>query len=205
MAKSPTEKQPEAAQSSKRNEILIATIGLVGVLTTAALSNWDKMFPPANEVKSTFSGYQPTGDPQVELRYFTEVTGLRDTMRQMQMGIIEHFRKQAEAEGGANKESLAKVFKILEEEIATQYDEMMNIYVPIASKYLSIAEVQDLNKFYSTPVMRELLRKQPLMNKEFLPVAMVHAQKMQERFGRRVKELMEAEEAKERQLLRPTQ
>ena len=205
MAKSPTEKQPEAAQSSKRNEILIATIGLVGVLTTAALSNWDKVFPPANEVKSTFSGYQPTGDLQVELRYFHEVTGFRDNMRQMQMGIIEHFRKQAEAEGGANKVALDNAIKILEEELDAQIDEVMNINVLIASKYFSIAEVQDLNKFYSTPVMRERLRKDSLITKEYLSVAMPLLQKRLERLDRRFKELMEADEVKERQLQRPTQ
>lgn len=185
--------------SSKRNEILIAAIGLVGVLATAVFSNWDKIFPPDDVVKAKFSGYQPTGDPQVELRYFTEITGMRDMLKQTQSGMLDHFRKQAESQAGADPEFVAKSFKIVEEEMATQYDEIMNVYVPIASKHLSVGEVQELNKFYSTPLMRDLIsRKMPLINQEFLPAAMTQMQKSQDRVSRRIHDLEEAERHEER-------
>ena len=192
MQSSSTTQEQTGPVAWKRSEILIAVVGLTGVLITGTLSNWDKLFPPPNVVKSTFSGYQPTGDPQIELRYFTEVTGMRDNIKQMQTGMLEHFRKQAEKELSYNPEMVAKVFKIIETEAASQYDEVVNSYVPIASKYFSVAEIQELNKFYSTPVMRELLRKQPLMAKEFIPVAMESAQKSQERMMNKIKEVIES-------------
>jgi hypothetical protein len=200
MTTSTTFKRPDADQTARRKEILIAIIGLVGVLTTGVLSNWDKMFPPPNVVKATYAGYQPTGDPQIELRYFTEITGLRDTLKQMQAGMLDHFRKQAESQWPGDTEMLGKMFKVLEEESAAQYDEIMNSYIPVASKYLSTAEIQELNKFYSTPAMRELIRKQPLINKELMPIMMVQLSRSQEKMARRLGAVVEEEKAKERQV-----
>lgn len=197
MESSSTTQETAAPAASKRNEILIAVLGLIGVLITGVLSNWDKLFPPSNVVTSTFSGYQPTGNPQIELRYLSEITGMRDRVKQMQAGILEQFRKQAEAKLRDNPEIVANVFKIVEEEVASQYDESMNLYVPIASKYLSVAEIQELNKFYSTPVMREMLRKQPLINEEFLSVVMQNVGKEQERLETRINEVIKAEISKE--------
>lgn len=189
-----TQQTPAGTASPARSkEVLIAIIGLVGVLATAGFSNWDKIFPPKNVVKSEFSGYQPTGDPQIELRYFIEITGMRSALKQMQMGMIDHFKRQTEALPGARPETVAKAFKILEDDLPTQYDEIVNAFVPIASKHFSVAELQELNKFYSTPVMRELIRKQPIMNSEFLPVAMAQMQKTQERVGGKITALFEAE------------
>ena len=45
--------------------------------------------------------------------------------------------------------------------------------------------------------MRELIRKQPLMNKEFIPVAMAQMQKSQERVRLKIDALIEAERLKE--------
>ena len=146
MAKGPNRVQTDPPSSQKRNEVLIGILGFIGVLVTAGFSNWDKLFPPDNVVKAQFTGYQPTGDPQVELRYFTEITGMRESLRQMQLDMLNHFRQQAESRAGSNSESIAKRFKIVEEELPAQYDEIVNVFVPIASKYLSVAELQELNK-----------------------------------------------------------
>jgi hypothetical protein len=181
------------ASAAKNKEVLIAVIGLIGVLATAGFSNWEKIFPPPNIVKSQFTGYTPTGDAQVELRYFMEITGMRANLKQMQAGVIEHFKKQTEAIPGATPEFTAKMFKVLEEEMNTQYDEVMNAFVPVASKHLAVPELQELNKFYSTPAMREFLRKQPIINSEFLPIAMAQIQKNQERIASRVDALMKEE------------
>ena len=40
------------------NEVLIAVIGLAGILVTALLSNWEKLFPKKNVIKATYSGYR---------------------------------------------------------------------------------------------------------------------------------------------------
>lgn len=194
--------QNGAVKSSRGNEVLIAIIaavsGLAGVLVTAAFANWDKVFPPDDVVTAKFSGYRPTGDPQIELRYFTEITGQRDILKKMQAAILDHFHKQAESEADRDPETRAKIFKIIEEELAAQYDALMNAYVPIATKYLSLKEIQELNKFFSTPVMRELVRKLPLINREFFPVGMVLLRKSRGEIARRIEELLKTQQLKGR-------
>jgi len=65
------------AKKSRSNEIIIAILGLVGVLATAVISNWDKMFPNRGTVAARYEGYRPTGNFETELRYNLEVTGAR--------------------------------------------------------------------------------------------------------------------------------
>ena len=75
MTSAATERKP-----SKRGEIIIAIIGLVGVLVTGILSNWDKVFPKQNLVQATYSGYRPTGNFETELRYYFDVSGTRQAL-----------------------------------------------------------------------------------------------------------------------------
>jgi hypothetical protein len=49
--------------STSRTQIVIAVIGLVGVLTAALISNWDKIFVKNNPVESTHSTVSPTAVP----------------------------------------------------------------------------------------------------------------------------------------------
>ena len=184
-------KSPPVAQSTRRNEALIAILGLLGVLGTAVFSNWDKLYPPANVVKSTYTGYTPTGDPQVELRYFFEVAGVRGLLKGMQSEMLSHFRQQFEAVYKEKPELAADLLKVMSDDFEVQYDEMLNVYIPIASKYFSVPEIQELNRFYSTPPMRELIRKNPLLTKEFMPLVMTLAQKSQERVQPKIKAILE--------------
>lgn len=179
------------APPGRRNEIVIALIGLLGVLSTAVFSNWDKINPPPNEVKATFSGYAPTGDPQVELRYFFEITGMRTLMQGMQAEMLAHFKQQIAAELGDKPELAAELVKVMSEELEAQYDQVLNAYIPIASKHFSVAEIQELNKFYSTPPMREMTRRMPLMTKEYMPLVMAMAQKSQERIAPKLQAILE--------------
>ena len=184
-------KPAPVAQPTRKNEILIAVIGLLGVLATATFSNWDKLYPPANVVKSTYTGYTPTGDPQVELRYYFEIAGMRGLLQGMQSEMMSHFRQQIETKYKDRPELVADLFKAMDEELELQYDQILNAYIPIASKYFSVAEIQELNKFYSTPPMRELTRKAPLMTKEFMPLVMTLAAKSGERMEPKVKAILE--------------
>lgn len=184
-----TELQP-ASQSSRKNEIAIAIIGLIGIIVTAGFSNWDKIFPPKNVVQSSYTGYAPTGDPQVELHYFTEITGMRGLLRGMQTEMLGPIKKQIETEYEDKPEIAAELLKVIDEELELQYDQTINVYIPIASKYFSVAELQELNKFYSTPAMREMVRKAPLLNKEFIPVAMTVAAKSEERIQPKVEAIL---------------
>jgi len=174
------------ARAARKNEIIIAVIGVLGVLATAVFSNWDKIFPPSNVVQSPFEGYVPTGDIEVELRYLMEITGGRRLMADYRAAVLESGRKEAEALHKDDPELLAEINKVLEDEGANLYDEALRIYIPVASKYFWLAEIQELNKFYSTPVMRDLMRKQPLIIAEYAPLALAKAEEMQARVMQRI-------------------
>lgn len=178
-------------KSPRKNEIIIAIIGLTGVLTTSLFSNWDKIYPPKNIVTSSYSGYAPTGDPQVELRYFMEITGMRSTVSGMQTEILRPIKNQIKESYKDKPEISADLLRIIDEEVEPQYDQIINAYIPLASKYFSVEELQELNKFYSTPTMREMTRKTPLLNKEFMPIAMMIAKKSEERVEQKVEAILE--------------
>jgi uncharacterized protein len=178
-----------------QKEVLIAAIGAIGVIITGVVSNWDKLFPPNNVVTATYSGYRPTGDPEVELRYFMEITGMRGMTKHMQDEVVKYFKTQSVAEHG-NPELAEKVFQIVDEELENTFDQAMNTYIPIALKYLTPEQVQELNKFYSTPIMRELVRATPLINKEYMPLVMAEMQKAQVKVQERLEKLVQEEREK---------
>jgi hypothetical protein len=179
-----------ASQSPRKNEIAIAIIGLVGIMVTAGFSNWDKIFSPKNVIQSSYTGYAPTGDAQVELRYFSEITGMRGLVRGMQAEMLASSKVEIETQFKDKPEMAKELLKALDEEMELQYDQILNIYIPIASKYFSVAELQDLNKFYSTPAMREMTRKGPLMNKEYMSAAMPLIAKSKDRIQVKVEDIL---------------
>jgi hypothetical protein len=64
----------------KRTDVIVAIIGLVGVLATAVFSNWSKLFPDQGVVTASYSGYKPTNDFETDFRYYVDVSSLRRTM-----------------------------------------------------------------------------------------------------------------------------
>lgn len=153
-------------KAGHKNEKTIAVIGLVGVLITAAFSNWDKIFPPEGVVTTTYSGYTPSNNRESELRIYYEISGHRDTLLGQQQQI---FQQSLIEEGGEvadllkHPELVETINTVVEDEFVSNYAEILHVLIPIAAKYYSLEEIQSLNKFYSTPEMREMVRKQPLI------------------------------------------
>src|SRR5262249_13870332 len=108
-----------------RSQILIALIGLVGVLTTGVLSNWDKLF--SHVVTVSYQGYKPTGDFETELRYFIEVTGRRRNSKQ----LFENLRSDLIAQNPQNAEKINQVVNTALEAGPT-FDETVAAEVPLS-------------------------------------------------------------------------
>jgi hypothetical protein len=142
-----------------RSQILIALIGLVGVLTTGVLSNWDKLF--SHVVTVSYQGYKPTGDFETELRYFFEITGRRKTGDR----LIEAVRSGLISANPQNAEKINQQLNAASETALTS-DETLAATLPIYAKYYTVAEIQELNKFYSTEIMQEYLKREPLLQEE---------------------------------------
>jgi hypothetical protein len=60
---------------SKKNEVIIALIGLVTAVAAGVLTNWDKLF---NQEMRVIYTYRPIGDFDTELRRFFDVSGTRN-------------------------------------------------------------------------------------------------------------------------------
>ena len=182
MSSSSSDRDP---QQLKRSEIIIATIGLIGVLITAFLSNWDKLFPKDNVVTASYSaGYKPTGDFETEYRYFMEVSGARKSMEIVQQQLVNGV-KTALISQGADAETIDRRLEDAKRDIPT-FDEMLGKFMPLYQKYFTLAEIQELNKFYSTDIMRGYVQKMPLLAVEMGQLGSKLFQDMIERQHQRI-------------------
>ena len=132
---------------SKKNEITIAVIGLLGVLATTALSNWDKMFPNPNEIRANYSGYRATGVFETELRYFFEVAGLRSWIENTRQQLVIAMRNNLIKEYPEKAKEINLVLDASLEEAPTIHDIIRKL-LPVYRNYYTIEELQELNKFY---------------------------------------------------------
>ena len=157
------------SSKSKQNEITIAVIGLLGVLVTATFSNWDKMFPNPEEIRVNFSGYRATGVFETELRYFFEVAGLRSWVENTQQQLVVTMRNDLIKEYPDKVTEINMILDASLEEAPT-IDDIIKALLPVYRNYYTIEELQELNKFYSTEIMQNMVRKTPALMQEAAPL-----------------------------------
>jgi Uncharacterized protein conserved in bacteria (DUF2059) len=176
----------------RRTEILIAIIGLLGVLATALLSNWDKVFAGKETLVTSYEGYQPTGVFETEFRYFFEVSGTRAATEQMQEHMLSALRLKLLKE---HPESASKTEEMLQavRESAPSFDEVRERFLPIYRKHFSVDELQELNRFYSTEIMRKMIGKLPLLTQESAAIQMELMQELAKKLSVRLKSLSESD------------
>lgn len=156
---------------SKRGEVIVAVIGLIGVLATGVLSNWDKLFHPQTVVEAKATGYAPTGDFATELRYYFDVSGTRQMMETMQRQLLLNTKADLLSKYPGEAQQIASVFNAAERE-APSVDDVIREMMPVYQKHYSLAEIQELNKFYSTAVMRNMVNKAPQVAQDAAPIQM---------------------------------
>jgi Uncharacterized protein conserved in bacteria (DUF2059) len=160
---------PLEQKVSKRGEVIIAIIGMVGVVLTGVFSNWDKLFPPQNVVQATYSGYRPTGNFETEFRYFFDVSGSRQALEHMQKQVLLNSKNAALSQDPGSAKEIERAFEVIEKE-SIKLDDVMREVLPIYQKHFTLAELQELNKFYSTEVMQGMTKKLPLVTQDAAPV-----------------------------------
>jgi len=168
-------------------EIVIAIIGLIGVLVTALLSNWDKLFPKKNIVKAEYSGYRPTGRFETELRYYFEVSGTRATMESMQQQLIQNEKINLLSTNPEDAETINKTFDAVTKE-AIRFEDVIRELLPVYQKHFTLSEIQELNKFYSTAVMQGMVTKMPLVTQDAAPIEAKLLSDYSRRLGERLSE-----------------
>jgi hypothetical protein len=150
-------------------ELAVAVVGVAGGIVVALLGNWDKLFPKENLIKATFAGYRPTGDLPTELRYFIDVSGTRRLLEASQRQMLLNSRMVALAERPEAAEEINNLYDAIERE-AIQLDDVVRAMIPVYQKHFTLAELQELNKFYSTDAMQTMLRKLPELAQDAAPI-----------------------------------
>ena len=131
---------------SRRNEIVIAIIGLVGVIFTAVISNWDKISP------STANYPVASDDINVQAQYYIESTGLRATLEAFEKARVERYRRE---------------YKVSAEEADCMIDlgipatQLVSIATNVLKAHYTLDELKEMNRIASLPLMRRVTEKQP--------------------------------------------
>jgi hypothetical protein len=53
---------------------------------------------------------------------------------------------------------------------AIRFEDVIKALLPVYQKHFTLGEIQELNKFYSTDVMRGMVTKMPLITQEAAPI-----------------------------------
>jgi uncharacterized protein DUF2059 len=174
-----THRQPRGS------EITIASIGLLGVLVTGFLSNWDKIFHAQNRVEATFSGYRPTDNFETELRHYFDVSGARLALESMQRQLLTSLKTEAISKAPEEADDIAKTMAVFERE-AIRLDDVIRELLPVYQKHFTLKELQELNKFYSTQIMQDMVKKIPLISQDAAPIQMKMTNESMERLDARL-------------------
>jgi hypothetical protein len=178
-----TETQAEQPHS-RRNELFIAIIGLVGVLITGVFSNWDKLFPDP-EIIHARSGYLPTGDFEKELRIYFELSGTRASLDSMQQQLFKNLESEEIRKHPEDATEIIKGISIAAKEVI-RFEDVVKALLPVYQKHLSLEEIQELNRFYSTKTMQNMVNKLPLITQEAAPIQIQMMQEYMERLQKRI-------------------
>lgn len=170
---------------SRKPEIVIAVIGLVGVLATATISNMDKLFPDKDMIQAKVAGYRATGNFETELRYYFEVSGGRLMLTNMQTQLLASLKAMALTQHPEQAKDIAIEFKAIEDD-PMRFDDVIAKLLPIYQKFFTIQEIQDLNRFYSTETMQGMVKKMPLLTQELAPVQVKLIQEYQSRLIQKI-------------------
>lgn len=152
-----------------RNEIIIAVIGLVGVISTGVFSNWDKLFSPS---RTASTSPVVSDDINVQVRYLVETSGFRDAMEALEKQRAERYRLEFKADKDT-------VDCMLDMSIPT--NQLVDIAVAAIRKHYTLEEVKELNRINAMPAMVSAASKQAAISLDLVSGLEEAAQRMKRR------------------------
>lgn len=169
---------------------------LAGGIAGGAISNWDKIFGPST-IEAPYSVYKPTGEFDIEARYFMDVSGTRrdfDLLITKNMeafdSLIQDLKnsiKSSSEEGAENNiDKLDRLLSIADEK-KTDTDKIIRTILSVYKKYYTVKEIQELNKFFSTDLMRAMVSKSPAIWGDLLPAIQDLEMKRIQRYTKRIR------------------
>jgi hypothetical protein len=97
-----------------------------------------------------------------------EVNGTRNTVLAMQQNLENSIKMNLIQQHPQNAKNINKYIEFMDKKMPT-FEDILKIIIQIYKNYLTVDEIQELNKFYSTEVMQKMVAKTPLMMQEFAP------------------------------------
>jgi len=155
--------------SATRNEIIIAVIGLVGIIFTAVISNWDKLSSPS---RTATNSPVVSDDINVQIRYYIETTGFRNALEALEKQRAERYRLEFKADRDT-------VDCMLDMSIPT--NQLVDIAVDAFRKHYTLEEIKELNRINALPAMVSLASKQAAISLDLVSGLEEAAQRMKRR------------------------
>jgi hypothetical protein len=142
--------------ASRRNEIIIAVIGLIGVVFTAVISNWDKM---ASAASIPSNSAVMSNDINVQLRYFIEISGFRASLEALERQRAERYKVEYKADNDTVNCML---------DMSIQTNQLVDIAVNALKNHFTLEEIKELNRINSSPAMANFAAKQPAVSLDLI-------------------------------------
>lgn len=197
------------ADSNKKVDMLfaviLAVISALSGIGVAIFSNFDKIFPPENQIIVEYQGYNPTDDFETELRYYFEIIKVKNVIKRLQKSVIEETKnnlriqltKSLSNEFSNPEEVISEILssfsKIMRQD-PENYDELINKFLPIFKDIFTVEELHELNKFYSTDIMKNLTQKniliQERIGKLLVKDMTIQSERRRKMFRQEVKRIM---------------
>ena len=178
--------------NSNRNSRTTALITAAGVVFGATITNLDaivRVVKGTEAVTAEYSGYRPTGVFETEFRYHYEVSGARADLEDLEDRFLEVVRQELINEDPESEEQINALIEVVTEE-APQFDEILELTLPIYERHYTVEDIQELNRFYSTVPMQDMVRKDRLINAELAPLLVQLQQDYIDRIAPAIMELL---------------
>ena len=134
-----------------RNEIVIALIGLVGVIFTAIASNYDKLF------SEPVSPYENIDDIETQLRYYVDISGIRKALEEMDKSVAERYKQKYQV-------SEAEINCMMD--IRLQKEQLIELFIRVNKQHVSLKQIKDINRFYSSESMKSFNSLSPIISRD---------------------------------------
>lgn len=132
-----------------RNEIVIAVIGLLGVIFTGVASNWDKISSPT---RTTANSAIVSDDINVQVRYYVETSGMRSGLEALEKDRAERYKREYKADQDT-------VNCMLDMGLPTT--KLIDIAINTLKNHFTLEEIKELNRVNASPIMMRVAEKQP--------------------------------------------
>lgn len=166
----------------RKDAIIGGVVGAIaGTFMTLILQNL------SNFVLVRYQGYEPTQNYESEFRNFMEVSGQRKSIQNMTKIIDTTIKQKMIDKNPERSEEIKKYFEAWQDSVLS-YDDLLEEIIPIAKKHISLDELHELNKFYHTKSMQDMVSKMPYIELDAASKLSELIDRFMEKFEKRIAE-----------------